>query len=158
MNKEKNLDGIKGWLILVAIGVVMTPIINTISFFERSQQLFLSGGWEALTTQGNETYNALWAPILSVELLINCCYILAWLYIVYMFFSKSKNFPKWFIRITIFTVVFCVGDAIAVNMILPNEPLFDPDSAKELARSVLIFFIWVPYMMVSKRVGATFKR
>lgn len=158
MNKEKNLEGIKGWLILVAIAVVINPIAGIIAILMLYYQLFSSGTWEVLTTQGNETYNSLWASILSGELLIAFCWILVCLYIAYMFFSKSRNFPKWFIGAIIFSIVFTVVDAFAVNMVLPNEPIFDPATVKKLSRFVLEFFIWLPYMLVSKRVSETFKR
>jgi hypothetical protein len=74
----------------------------------------------------------------------------------YKFFTKSSNFPKWYIGIAVFSLVFIVADAFAIKLILPNESVFDPDTIKELMRSVIMVVVWVPYMLVSKRVKATF--
>ncbi len=74
----------------------------------------------------------------------------------YKFFNKSRDFPKWYIGIAVFSLVFIVADAFAIKLVLPNEPVFDPDIIKELMRSVIMVVVWVPYMLVSKRVKATF--
>ena len=87
---------------------------------------------------------------------INGALVLAWIYAAFLFFSKKKSFPKWFIGLAIFTLIFIVLDALAVKIVLPNEPVFDPETFKELARSLVACLLWVPYMRVSKRVQATF--
>ena len=69
---------------------------------------------------------------------------------------KSRDFPKWYIGIAVFSLVYIVADAFAIKLVLPNEPIFDPDTIKELLRSVIMVVVWVPYMLVSKRVKATF--
>jgi hypothetical protein len=74
----------------------------------------------------------------------------------YRFFTKSKHFPKWYIGVAVFSLFFIVADAFAVKPVLPSEPIFDPDTVKELMRAVIMVVIWVPYMLVSKRVKATF--
>ena len=74
----------------------------------------------------------------------------------YKFIAKSRDFPKWYIGIAVFSLVFIVADAFAIKLVLPSEPVFDPDTIKELMRSVIMVTIWVPYMLVSKRVKATF--
>lgn len=156
MSEEKNLEGIGGWLILVAIGIVITPIRIVMLIMTTYPEIFSTGVWEALTTQGSEAYNPLWAPIIIGEILINSGLILVWLYMAYKFFTKSRDFPKWYIGIAVFSLVYIVADAFAIKLVLPNEPIFDPDTIKELLRSVIMVVVWVPYMLVSKRVKATF--
>lgn len=156
MTGEKNLEGIGGWLILVAIGIVITPIRIIILVMTIYPEIFSTGTWEALTTQGSEVYSPLWAPILIGEILINSGLLLVWLYMAYLFFSKKKTFPKLYIGIAVFSLIFILADAFAVKLVLPSEPVFDPDSVKELMRSLIMVVIWVPYMLVSKRVKATF--
>ncbi len=156
MSEEKNLEGIGGWLILVAIGIVVTPIRIVALIMMTYPEIFSSGAWESLTTQGSEAYSPLWAPIIIGEIWINCGLILVWLYMAYKFFTKSKDFPKWYIGIAIFSLLFIIADAFAINLVLPSEPVFDPDTIKEFMRSLIMVIIWVPYMLVSKRVKATF--
>ncbi len=88
--------------------------------------------------------------------MISSALIFVWLYMAYRFFTKKTDFPKWYIGIAVFTLVYVLADAFAVKLVLPNEPVFDPDTIKEVARSVIMVIIWVPYMLVSKRVKATF--
>lgn len=141
---------------LVLVGLIATPIKIILLVMTTYPEIFSTGAWEALTNQESEAYSQLWAPIIIGELLINCGMILVWIYTGYKFFTKSRNFPKWYIAITVFSLVFIIADAFSLKLVLPSEPVFDPDTIKELSRSVIMAVIWVPYMLVSKRVKATF--
>ncbi|MBU2712900.1 DUF2569 domain-containing protein [Zooshikella harenae] len=156
MNEEKKLEGISGWLILIAIGIVLTPFRIIILCVTTYSDVFSTEVWEALTTPGAEMYHFLWAPIIIGEILINSGLLLAWLYMAYLFFTKNRDFPKCYISIAIFSLLFIIADAFAIKLVLPNESVFDPDTIKELTRSLVMVIIWVPYMLVSKRVKATF--
>ena len=154
--EEKTPEGIGGWLILVAIGIVVTPIRLIIIMMATYPEIFSTGTWEALTTQGGEAYSPLWAPIIFGEILINSGILLTWLYIAYLFFSKKLIFPKWYIGLAVFSLVFIIADAFAIKLLIPSEPVFDPDTIKEFMRSLFAVVVWVPYMLISKRVKATF--
>jgi hypothetical protein len=154
--EEKNLAGLGGWLILVGLGIFASPIRIVMQLGPQYMGIFSDGSWSVLTTPGSEAYNPLWAPILIAELGINAALILVWGYIGYLFFTKKSVFPKWYIGILIFTLIFILVDTLAIKAVLPDEPLFDPDTLKELGRTLVAVLIWVPYMLVSKRVKATF--
>ena len=119
-------------------------------------KIFSNGAWEVITTQGSEAYNPLWAPIIIGEILINSGMLLAWLYMGYLFFTKRKFFLKWYIGLAFFSLVFIIADAFAIKLVLPSNQVFDPDTVKELMHSLIMVVVWVPYMLVSKRVKATF--
>jgi len=156
MTEEKNLEGLGGWLILVGLGIVFSPVKIIAMIFPTYSEIFSNGSWEILTTPGTEAYNPLWGSILIGEISINGALVLAWLFIAFLFFSKKKAFPKWYIGILLFTLAFIFIDALAIKSVMPNEPVFDPETIKELGRSLIVTLIWVPYMLVSKRVKATF--
>ncbi len=92
----------------------------------------------------------------TVSLRGNGALVFAWIFVAFLFFSKKKAFPKWYIGMLLFTLVFILVDAMAIKAVLPNEPIFDPETVKELGRTLIASFIWIPYMLVSKRVNATF--
>ena len=156
MTEEKSLEGLGGWLILVGLGIIVAPIRIVAIMLPLYSEIFSDGAWEILTTPSSEAYNPLWAPILIGEIVINGGLVLSYLFMAFLFFSKKKVFPKWFIGILVFTLVFILVDALAMKIVLPNDPIFDPDTTKEFARSVIGTLIWVPYMLKSERVKATF--
>jgi hypothetical protein len=156
MAEEKNLEGIGGWLILVGLGIILSPLIVIAQTLPVYLKMFSDGSWVILTTPGTEAYNPLWAPILFGEMAINGGLVLAWIFIAFLFFSERKAFPKWYISILIFTLIFILIDGLAIKSVLPNEPVFNPDTTKKFARTLIVTLIWVPYMLVSKRVKATF--
>jgi hypothetical protein len=156
MSEEKSLQGIGGWLILVAVGIVFTPIKKVMLKTTIYTEIFSTGVWEDLTTQGNEAYSPLWAPSIIGEILFSCGLIIVLLYTAYLFFAKSRNFPKWYVVIAIINVQFIAADAFIINMFLPSQSIFDPGTIREFLRSVITLVVWVPYMFVSKRVRATF--
>lgn len=156
MTEEKDLEGLGGWLILVGLGIVISPLRIIILLFPTYSEIFSNGSWEVLTTPGTEAYNPLWVPIIIGEISINAALVIAWMFIAFLFFSKKRIFSKWYIGILLFTLAFILVDALAVKSVVPNMPVFDPDTMKEFGRSLVVTLIWVPYMLVSKRVKATF--
>ena len=39
---------------------------------------------------------------------------------------------------------------------MPEEEIFDPDTLNNLIRSIICGAVWVPYMLIARRVKATF--
>lgn len=156
--EHAHLQGLRGWLILVAIGIVLSPFKILVLIYTTYISIFTQGTWEAITTPGMDAYSPLWAPILIGEIAINISLTLVWVYIAVIFFSKKRTFPKWYIGTLLFTLVFILLDAVAIKAVLPEEPVFDPQTIKDLTRTVVATLIWVPYMLISKRVKATFIR
>lgn len=156
MSNGKELKGLGGWLILVGIGVVIAPIRLLATYIPIYKPIFEDGTWEALTTVGSEAYDPLWAPLLVGEIAYNSIMVAASLYLIYLFFSKHYLFPKVYIALVAVSLVFIPLDAWLVTKVLPNVPMFDPETTKEFMRVLIGGLIWVPYMLVSKRVKATF--
>ena len=147
MDDEEYFEGIGGWLILIAFGIVVTPLLQVMYMLTIYSALFSTGAWEVLTTQGSEAYSPLWAPIISGEILIGGTILLALLYMAYLFFTKKKAFPKWYIGVAFFNLVFVIGDAFATKLVLPDAPVFDPFTVKELMRSLFMVIVWVQEFM-----------
>ncbi|MEH6348112.1 MAG: DUF2569 domain-containing protein, partial [Bermanella sp.] len=101
-------------------------------------------------------YNVMWAPLLIGEIVFNSLMVLVSVYLIYLFFTKHYWFPKVYIIIISIALVFIPLDAWLLKIVMPNEPMFGPDTIKELARTLVGAVIWVPYMLLSKRVKATF--
>lgn len=154
--EENKLKGLGGWLIVVGIGTVLSPIRILISSVPTYLPIFKDGTWEALTTVGSEAYIPLWGSLLIGEIVFNIGMVTVSIYMIYLFFTKHYLFPKFYIAIVLISLLFIPLDAWWVSLMLPNEPMFDAETAKEFFRILIGGLIWVPYMIESKRVKATF--
>ncbi|WP_100658417.1 DUF2569 domain-containing protein [Alteromonas flava] len=155
---QNELYGIKGWLILVAIGVVVAPIRLALIYVPLYYGIFTDGTFTVLTSVDSEAYHPLWGPLLIGEALFNTAMFLASACLMVLMFMKHHWFPKLFIIITVTSVVFIPFDAWLASFVLVDEPIFDADTTKEFARSVIATVIWVPYMLKSERVKVTFAK
>lgn len=156
MTDNNELKGLGGWLVLVGIGVVISPIGLLATVVPTYKPIFEDGTWEALTTVGSEAYTPFIGSLLIGEIAFNTIMIAASVYLIYLFFSKHYLFPKLYIGIVAASLIFIPLDAWIVTKVFPGEPMFDPETTKEFMRSLVAGVIWVPYMLVSKRVQATF--
>lgn len=156
MSENEELKGLGGWLILVGIGVVIAPIKMLVSYVPLYVSMFKDGTWRALTSVNSEAYNQFWAPLLIGEIIYNSIIFLGCTYLVYLYFTKHYLFPRLFIALMIVSLVFIPIDSWLVRIVLPNEPIFDADTTKEFARTLIGCIIWIPYILISKRVKLTF--
>ncbi|MDR2187321.1 MAG: DUF2569 domain-containing protein [Azonexus sp.] len=156
--QERQQEGkrLGGWLILVGLGVVLSPVAMVVSVFPVYFNMFSSGHWTEIATPGSENYNALLAVVVLGEITLNGILFIVRIFLAVLFFSKKTTFPKWYIGVMLFSLAFIVADAFMVKLALPDKPVFDPQTAKELGRTLGTCLIWVPYMLVSKRVKETF--
>ncbi len=155
MNNNE-LKGLNGWLILVGIGVVMSPIRLLITMVPIYQPILEDGTWKALTTVGSESYTPYFGSLLIGEMVFNAIMFAASIYLIYLFFSKHHLFPKLYILIVAASLIFIPLDAWLVNQLFPSLPMFDKETTTEFLRSIFTAAIWIPYMLISKRVKATF--
>ena len=156
MNDDRDLIGLGGWLILVGIGVVLIPLRLLITVLPPFISLFSDGTWEAVTTEGSTYYHSFWAPLLITEMIVNIGLFIVSLYLVFLFFSKHRLFPITYVLIAVVTLIFIPLDAWLTTYVLPDEPIFDPDTIRNLTQAFVSSIIWIPYMMTSKRVKNTF--
>ncbi|MCJ7662606.1 MAG: DUF2569 domain-containing protein [Desulfobacterales bacterium] len=154
--KQKQYDKISGWLILVAIGLIFTPIRLLVVIVKDLLPVLFGDAWSRLTTPGTEAYHALWAPLLIFEMVGNCLFILFPI-IVAIFFSQKRTFvPTLIIILLLSNLVFVAIDYFAADLIPFVAAQEDMGSLIELIRVFIACLIWVPYFLVSKRVKGTF--
>jgi Protein of unknown function (DUF2569) len=84
--EDRKLEGLGGWLILLGIGIIFTPLRIATQMLPLYSNMFSDGSFAAATTPGTEAYNPFWKPILLGELTINIGLILAWVYMCFLFF------------------------------------------------------------------------
>lgn len=154
---EPELKGIGGWLILVAIGLVLGAIIQAYTAI-RLVFIFLGPSWNTLTNPDSMRYNYFWKPALIFEFI---CHIILLCYLVVLtvlFFSRSRSFPKLIIILYLFLPVYHF-----VDLMLADRIPFIVEHTREIQKGelailkgVLACFIWIPYFCASRRVKNTF--
>jgi hypothetical protein len=150
--------GLSGWLVLVGIGVVVSPLRLAYFLLQTYLPMFRDGTWETVTTPGSASYHPFWGPLLLGEIIVNSAFILMSIYLLYLFFRKSSRFPKTYVVFLIANFSFILADAFAAQVVLPDQPVLDPQTGREFGRAVFAAVVWIPYMLVSKRVKNTFVR
>lgn len=156
MSENSELKSLGGWLVLVGIGVVVGPFRLAFGYGPMYYSIFTDGTFQILTNTASEVYHPLWGPLLIGEALYNSIMVLASSYLIYLFFSKHYLFPKFYIAIVGISILFIPLDAWIASFVLPDEPMFDPATSNEFFRTLIGGAIWIPYMLISKRVKATF--
>src|SRR5689334_6367009 len=110
-------EGLGGWLVLVALGLFVTPVRLAIFLLQTFPPIFRDGMWEKLTTPGPAPYHPLWAPLLIGEIAINSVFILLAIYLLFLYFRRSWRFPRLYMTLLISSLVFIVADSFAVGIV-----------------------------------------
>lgn len=153
VNKPK---GIGGWLILPAIGIILTPLRLLYLLATVHWPLFQDGTWELVTTPGTEFYHELWGPLLVFEIAGNIALLGYSLVLIHLFFTKSYRLPFNYIIFLICALVFVITDHLLFGMIPMEYGEADIEGYSEILRTLLATVIWVPYFLRSERVKNTF--
>jgi hypothetical protein len=150
-------SGIGGWLILVAIGLCLTPIRIGAEIVQGVRSL-QPVAWRVVTTPGSPAYHPLFGPLIVGELVANVA-LLAWaLVLLYLFFTKRRAFPRAMITFLIVRVIIQVADIFVASSIPLAAGSIGPRVYGSLAGNLLVVSVWVPYFLKSRRVAATFVR
>ncbi|OGZ95152.1 MAG: hypothetical protein A3I44_03635 [Candidatus Sungbacteria bacterium RIFCSPLOWO2_02_FULL_51_17] len=160
--EEKKLHGLRGWLILVALGLL-------VALWRMATTLYAD-----INVLGSENYQALFDPAspvyvenLGLHLKLEFVFVLV-LFIgaacsAVLFFMKKKIFPVLYMCWLLLGLLFA-----AFEVVMPSFLVFaSPDTEKAmmdvfssntpmLAGAIVGALIWIPYMLRSKRVTATF--
>lgn len=154
----RNLSGLGGWLLLVGLGVILSPIRIARGIAQLSSAYSLET-WDAVTTPSGGSYHALWAPLLIFELLGNLTLLALSALLVVLFFQRRRTFPLLYIIFLGAAAVIFTIDHFAAEMIpYVAAQAQSETSLRPLIQSWFVCLIWIPYMLVSNRVKSTFLR
>lgn len=149
--------GIKGWLVIVAIGRILAPLILLYNIFIATLPLYTSGMLAELSNPANEYYSPLWKPLVMFELVGNILFLILNVVLLYWFFAKKKKFIAGFIATILASLIFNLFD-VFLMMQLQSTYATDLglDYSSVIIGPVVNFLIWVPYVLKSLRVKNTF--
>lgn len=136
---DKQLKGIRGWLVLPALGLIFLPIILVVSIFQVAEVI--------------GTAEPALGSILVFEVVANAAFLALVLYVAYHFFKESMKAPKLVILMYIFGAAITFVDALLVDSlgILSSDEVYS-----DFIQAAIAALIWIPYFMKSVRVKNTF--
>ena len=153
--RYRNLQGIGGWLILVAIGLCIAPISLIIQLAQGASGWFSAQVWQATTMPSGNAYHPLFAPLLLFELMANIATLGIIGLTLSLFFARRREFPNVYIFLLICRMAILLIDEMVGAKIPAIAAGVD---SKALLQTLVAIMIWCPYMLISKRVKSTFIR
>lgn len=68
---HRELKGLGGWLILPALGLIVTQFRMVSQFYRDMLPVLASETWNALTNSSSAAYHPLWGPLIVFEVIAN---------------------------------------------------------------------------------------
>jgi len=151
-------EGLEGWLALVGIGTVLRPIMLLFAFVKSFWRLFDSRVWEALTSPASLTYKPGFGPLAYAETVSNIVMIALGALMIALFLEKRRLYPGTFIVYWCATLLFLLADRHWAAQVMGSGTVASsaPQSASQMSQAIIVSLVWIPYMLVSRRVKATF--
>lgn len=138
---ENPLVGIRGWLILPAIGTALAPIACTMAIIENVEI------YEPTLPDAAKT-------LIAVDIIILASLTIGWVVAIFALFQHRAFYPRLFIILLIGNIVQLL---VAMALIARAGGTLS-GMGMDLLRTVLPAVLWTSYMMLSKRVAATFTK
>jgi hypothetical protein len=152
--ETSSLAGIGGWLVLLAVGVIVRPLLYVKALWPSVELSRNGAGWLRLTDSESASYMAGFAPIACAEAFVGC-FFMGWsLVIVPQFFSRKSSLPVSLSLLMIVQVVWVIGYHFWYASLFPAGI----GDAGLIGGAVIAMLIWVPYLQKSLRVKQTFNR
>jgi Protein of unknown function (DUF2569) len=144
---------IGGWLILIAIALIISPFYFAASVF--SDDIVMNGEWLQFLNSKSLNYNIGFGLLIFSEFLINIAFLVFYILAVFLFFKKRSSFPKVFIYLLISNTVFIIFDSLIVYYI-DSSAVNKDEIIKEILFAIIRIGIWIPYFLLSERAKQTF--
>ncbi len=149
---------IGGWLFLLAFGVCLQPFFAGWNLWTTATGAFDQTLWDTFAVPASEKYEPYYAAVLTTELAFGAADFGICLFLPFLLFRHHYRFP------TVMIVAWCLRlAAIAFDLVSHDLVSFFSDadrdtSIHEMIRLLIPMAFWVPYLLRSRRVHATFVR
>ncbi len=151
------LEGIRGWLVLPAIGVALSPLVAVVTL-AMGLDAYSLASWNALGTPGGDSYHALWIPLLLFELTVALGLLVLSVLVAVLFFQRRRRTPLLYVVMMATSVAASLLSLIVTARIPGAFEAITEQEWKDLARTAIAACVWIPYFLVSRRVRSTFIR
>ena len=132
--------GIGGWLILPAIGLVVSLVLSARAL------------WGMLSLMGSSALPSKLAQALPFLFFLGAAFSVLQVVVAVSFFNKKAGTPN----LMVVYLLANVAVAILTAVLLGEAGARTSGAEREIGRAVAVAAIWIPYFRVSRRVKATF--
>jgi hypothetical protein len=161
--EERQLKGLRGWLILVGFGLVAGVFYWTYALYG-DVKLFNDGTIQFLSDPSSSIHMSGYSGLLRFEAIGQLAIVGISVCLINLFFRKSWRFPRYYIVFLLATVLFTALDyglaasAFATAPEATRKTLDETLSGQgtKIGQSLLAALVWSLYMVKSKRVKVTF--
>ena len=147
---------IGGWLIVIAVGLV-TSLIQNLN--QLPQLLGALGGpiWARLTTPSSPLYHPYWKTAIIYAAITGCFYVAMNVFTLILFFGRGRLFPKLTVALIPSIFILSLAGYYFVGLIpgVADRPAHVSNGHFLIIKFVALH-VWIPYLLVSKRVKQTF--
>lgn len=137
------------WLIFVAIGLVVTPILRLHTIFSVLLPRLNSEELQPYFDTHPGLRNLIYG-----EIALNIVLVLAALALNYLFYTKSKRFPPLMIAYAASTFLYLLAVTGALRLVFPDVDM--SSSFMPLVRSFAWVGLLIPYLLLAPEVKARF--
>ncbi|MCX7033117.1 MAG: DUF3857 domain-containing protein [Arenimonas sp.] len=155
--QDPALEGIRGWLVLPAIGVCITPLVIVVELLMGLDGYALAE-WNALATPGGAGYHALWVPLLLFELTSSLALLVLSVLVLVMFFQRRRRAPLLYLVMLGGSAASALVSLGVLSLIPGAVYAITTQDWKDMVRGLVAAAIWTPYFLLSRRVRSTFIR
>jgi hypothetical protein len=139
---------IGGWLILLAIGICISPLRLLVDLF-KDPEIISGAGWMSFLALKNYPLFA----FVFVSHIFNIVKLLFLALLIVVFFQRRTSFPR-LMTIMLATQLVMVSIDTIAGRALANDP--SSISMNNMIQSIVGAAIWIPYLNMSQRVKDTF--
>lgn len=152
-----NLEGLGGWLILIAI-MLISHFVLRLTHFARFSGIYSTASWRIITDTASPGYDPMLAPVLLIQLFSRLALFIFGALLIVLFFRKKRTFPAFFIiylaaqfAVGFITLALCVTlkpGSIASDLLKTNSVA--------AGQTIVPLLVWSLYIVRSRRVKQTF--
>ncbi|MDP4611431.1 MAG: DUF3857 domain-containing protein [Opitutales bacterium] len=153
---NRDLDGLSGWLVLPALGIIVTPFIYIAGLFEQADA-FDSAWITSFTSQASDSYIPGFEPLILAEVAVNVFCLIISVAMIFLFFKKRAIMKPTYIVFAIVSVLIIIVDASITDHLLVKAGYDAVGEYGDVMPGVIKVVIWGLYFAVSERVRATFR-
>jgi hypothetical protein len=150
---DPQLVGLSGWLILPAISLCISPFAIAWGLKDLLY-IFSAAQWSVLI----EEMSVALLMLIVVEVIANIVMIVLSLFLIAMFVTRRRGFPKLFIGFYLFATLFIGADLLVPYLLSMPGMELEATEVGDFIRLVFYTILWSAYFIRSKRVKATFTR